>query len=170
MECEHKFFDLNGLKTCKECGLVHSVILDTSNMTYAQRSQVSTNTKNYLRKDRFYRLFHNLRGLQEIPIPVMEKIPPDISLPNLKKFLKKNKELRKYANKLPSIWYQLGHKMKIITEQETIRACRLFCEIGGKKSFLVLLPHICKKINRPDLLQFLKKPSKTMMNKYNMFI
>ena len=170
MECDHKIINENGHRVCSECGVVKGILLDPRNMTYTQQSQITPCGKNYLRKDRFYRLFHNLRGLQEVPCEIMKQIPADISLEGLKRFLKKRKHLRKYINKLPSIWYQLGHKTRIITEQESIRACQLFCKIVEKKSFLVLLPYICKEIGRTDLLKFLKKPSKAMMKKYDIFI
>ena len=170
MGCEHEFFDCDGFKTCKQCGFISELTLDPTNTTYMQHSHLAISIKNYTRKDRFCRLFHNLRGLQEIPIPVMEQIPPNLSLEGLKKFLKKRKHLRKYLNKLPSIWRQLGHKLEIITDQESTRARHMFNNISQKKSFLVVLPYVCKNIGRPDLLKYLKTPSVAMMKKYNLFL
>ena len=168
--CEHDYFEEEGHNMCRNCGLVGAMVLDTRNVTYDQYTQMSPNNKHYRRKDRFSRLFHNLRGLQEIPIPLMQKIPANLALGELKKHMKKSKDLRKFLNKLPSIWYQLGHKLLPISELERKRAVRLFCEIKEKKSFLVVLPYICKQIGRSDLLKYLKTPSDAMMKKYDLFL
>ena len=170
MECKHKFQCIGSIDTCILCGLCQGIDLDCINVTYEQQKNITRGTKIYNRKDRFFRLFHNLKGLQEIPCSFMEQIPPDISLSDLKLLLKKVKSFRKYSSKLPSIWRQLGHKLKIITDRELKTACFEFEKIKEKKSFLVVLPHICKKIGRSDLMIYLKIPSEAMQKKYDLFI
>ena len=170
MKCDHNIQDVEGIQTCINCGECEGIVLDCRNITYEQQKSITRGAKIYNRRDRFFRLFHNLRGLQEIPCDFMEQIPPEITLPDLKVLLKKVKQFRKYSSKLPSIWRQLGHQINIISEREIKMACYEFDQIKEKKSFLIVLPHICKKIDREDLLIYLKTPSLAMQKKYDLFI
>jgi len=168
-ECEHELSTIDGMLTCIQCGFVKGMDLDPCIQTFQQHGEYTPSKKHYHRRDRFKRLFHNLQGLQEIPIPVMEQIPKNISIPKLRKYLKKN-NMRNYGSKIASIWRQLGHEMKPISPCEIIRACHFFDEIKEKKSFLIVLPFICQKMNRSDLLMFLKPVSEAIKKKYQLLL
>ena len=144
--------------------------LQTCFTTFDERLDTHPLVKKYSRKQRFMRLFHNLRGLQNIKHNIMRQIPPQIKLVNLRGFLKKNRFLRRHCAKIPSIWRQLGHEMPDISEKDMEKACYCFCKIREKKSFLILLPFICIQIGRRDLLKFIKQPSKNIQKKYSIVI
>ena len=81
--CTHEYILCDNLETCMNCGLVNDFFIDPANTSYDDRPNIPLK-KNYSRKDRFMRLFQNLRGLQHIPHEIMDEIPPDITLIELR--------------------------------------------------------------------------------------
>ena len=166
--CSHEFSEIEGARVCTLCGECTGRMLSTTLLSFEQTTHRVP--KVYTRRERFHRLLHNLRGLQNIPCEVMRQIPHGKTVREVRNFLKSNKKLRKYCAKIPSVWRQLGNPMRTISDRELDRACSVFDKIKDKKSFIVLLPYVCSQIGRRDLLKFFKTPSKLMQTKYELFL
>ena len=77
---------------------------------------------------------------------------------------------KKYHNKCPSIWRQLGNCYRGLTPIEFDRLRLLFVAHERESSFLILIPYLLQQIGRDDLFRFIKLPSKFIQKKYNIQI
>lgn len=168
--CDHDFRFVDECnECCTNCGMVN-LVLDPNIFSFNHPPPIARRA--YSREDRFFRLLVNLEGQQQIPKEVMTNIPVSVtdSISKLGAFLKRNVELRAFRNKLPSIWYHLGHRWNNITDWEMRKARAVFRQVREKISYLVLLPYVLCEIERLDLLQFTKPISKNMFKKYGEFL
>ena len=168
--CDHDFRFVDECnECCVKCGQVNTT-LDPSIFSFNHPPPIARRA--YSREDRFFRLLGNLQGHQHIPEEVMTSIPKAAAatLEKLCEYLKRNVKLRVFRNRLPSIWYHLGHRWSNITEFEMRKAKEVFRSVKDKISYLVLLPYVLCEIDRLDLLRFTKPISKNMFKKYEEFL
>ena len=156
--CENCDFIIHeGFSICQNCGIMEP-FLDPSVQSYCDETRYMYCKRPYSRADRFRRLLLNLNGLQWVDHNIMDQCKPHFSsVENLKKWMG-GSSLKRHRNKIASICRQLGMKWDNITEIEMMQAQEIF-EKKYSKSYLVLLPYVLKKIDRHDLLQFVKIPS-----------
>ena len=165
MNCQCEVRLIDGMRICIKCGLTEHN-LDPSIFSYNHAPP--SEKRSYTRKIRFMRLLQNLQGHQFVSSAIMKCIPENIKSPgHLIKYLKKTPDLRRHQNKAPSIWYQLGHRWNPLSQRDFARAEFEFNKVFEKILYLVLLPYICRKIGRPDLVKFCKPVSENMARKYN---
>ena len=164
-QCE--FLSIDGFRVCKFCG-ESTRELDPRIFTFNHVPPSSR--RDYSRKKRFMRLLLNLQGLQYVDHSVFENLPSFKTPQELAAYLKTQKNLRRHRPKLPSIWYQLGNRWPLFSDKEQLRAAFEFDQIKHKVSYLVLLPYICKKIGRSDVLCFCKPVSESMQKKYEKYL
>ena len=166
--CTHPQIILdNSFNICTHCGEVISHLLTTEEQTYTDKT-CNVFKPRYTRECRLNRLLANLRGWQQIPDEVMlECLPFKSDLTGLKIHMKKTKSLRKFFGKLPSIWRNLGNIFHCISRREITLCIYKFREMNRKISFIILVPYLLKQIGLDSLLVFLKKPSKSILKKYD---
>lgn len=166
-DCNCDFFNDDGVNICTLCGRME-ILLDTS----VQQFNASYRTKiiKYTREGRFERLLKNLRGWQLVKDDVMEKCKCCNSVDDLRARINSLPELRQHAGKIATIWRNLGHIIEPMTPYHIKMALFEFNKIMEKKSFLVLLPYILKKIGRGDLIKFCKMPTMVIQKKYNLYL
>ena len=165
MHCEQCILrNVEGSDICVVCGLTR-IRLEPSVCSFSE--QHTHQNRAYSRKKRFMRLFLNLQGRQNISADIMEKIPKHCKTPGeLSLELRNIQSLRSYRSKLPSIWYQLGHKWEPFSEAQIAKASIIFSQVHSKVSFLILLPWICAQIGREDMCKFCKPISPALYKKY----
>ena len=131
--CDHVEFLYNCKIICSSCGKFLRVVMDPSEMTYnSLQSRQSIPT--YARKDRFYRLFCNLRGWQSISNDDMTKISrlgPFKTVKSLRKTLRMH--FKHHLNKLPTVWRFLGNKFDPPSARDFKMAMHAFINIMEKK-------------------------------------
>ena len=164
--CCHKVREYEGAIVCVLCGITQEARLDTSIMAFGatvHRKKVVT------RVDRFLRLCKNICGFQKVPEEVLEdcaRFADDYKA--LRAFVYVNH--KKYHNKCPSIWRQLGNCYEGLAPTEFDRLRLLFVAHDRESSFLILIPYLLQQIGRDDLFQFIKLPSKFIQKKYDIQI
>ena len=166
-KCTHAYLDDDGVRICTNCGLTDIPLnpeIQSFNANYRQK------TIKYTRQGRFERLLKNLRGWQTVGCDIVAACVHCETILTLRTFLNSNANMRSYIGKIPSIWRNLGHRFEPMSELDIKRAIWEFNCIMEKKSFLVLLPYIIKKIGRADLLEFCKMPTIAIQKKYNLYI
>lgn len=151
-----------GFRICDSCGEVMGPMLDTTILGYNEPHRQTPRT--YSRQDRFMRTIGNLRGQQHIEPDEMARIPYCKTVPALRSYLKQHN--RRLLPKIASVWYQMGHRTAPLTPEELKRCEHLFLSVKRKCSFLILVPWVLQQLGRPDLLRFVKPPSKGVMKKY----
>ena len=164
--CCHKLREYDGAVVCVLCGQMQDARLDTSIMAFGatvHRKKVVT------RVDRFLRLCKNICGFQKVPEEVLEACAHCATdYKALRAFVYAN--YKKYHNKCPSIWRQLGNCFRGLTPIEFDRLRLLFVAHERESSFLILIPYLLQQIGRDDLFRFIKLPSKFIQKKYNIQI
>ena len=165
MQCKQCIIrNVEGSDVCIVCGIEKDRLEPT---VFSFSEQHCCSTRAYSRKKRFMRLFLNLQGRQHISFDIMDKVPKHCKTPQeLSLALRNMPGLRQFRSKLPSIWYQLGHKWSPFTDAQIAKASYFFSQIHEKVSFLILLPWICHKIGRPDMTRFCKPVSPALLKKY----
>ena len=169
--CDHaKICQTENHIVCTECGLALRPAIDINEVTY-DTIHKRRKEESYSRRDRFFRLFCNLRGWQVVKTELVERIAaqgPFKTVAALRRFLKKHE--KKDLNKLPTIWRSLGKRFEPPSEQDFRMAMWEFMKISAKKSFILILPYILEKIGRADLCKFCKRPTKLLQKKYSVYI
>ena len=159
--CEHSWKQLPGCVVCTTCG-EERLQLDSSVLPYDYSPQPRCRT--YSRLDRFLRVLINLRGQQLVDESVLQQIPRAKTVSELRVTLKRQNP--KLLPKIASVWYQQGNRTKPLTPCELQKAKLFFREVHEKCSFLILVPWVLRRLNRQDLLFFVKPPSPSVLAKY----